>query len=96
MAGNDEKRGACFRCYVSGRVQGVFFRVSMRDVAIQLSVSGYTRNLSDGRVEVYACGKVSDLQRLKDWLWEGPPEALVTAVECEQCAFEERDGFRIA
>ncbi|MGD8875746.1 MAG: acylphosphatase, partial [Gammaproteobacteria bacterium] len=44
------------RCYVSGRVQGVFFRASTRDRARQLGLTGQASNLPDGRVEVIASG----------------------------------------
>ncbi|MFL6576710.1 MAG: acylphosphatase, partial [Povalibacter sp.] len=42
------------RCFVSGRVQGVYYRASARQKAIELGVSGYASNLEDGRVEVLA------------------------------------------
>ena len=42
------------RCFVSGRVQGVFYRASTRQKAVELGCTGYARNLSDGRVEVLA------------------------------------------
>jgi acylphosphatase len=73
---------ACRRCIVSGRVQGVFFRASTRTRARALGVSGYARNLPDGRVEVLACGEAQAVQSLCDWLAEGPPAARVSDVEC--------------
>lgn len=71
------------RCIVSGRVQGVFFRASARSQARAYGVVGYARNLPDGRVEVHAEGEVSAVDAFCDWLWEGPPAAEVTAVECK-------------
>lgn len=73
---------SCRRCYVSGRVQGVFFRASTREQARQLGVSGYARNLPDGRVEVLACGADAAVQQLCDWLAQGPPAAQVRKVSC--------------
>lgn len=69
------------RCLVAGRVQGVFYRASTRARAETLGVTGYARNLPDGRVEVLACGAATAVQSLCDWLWEGPPAAQVSVVE---------------
>lgn len=69
------------RCFVAGRVQGVFYRASTRMRAHALGVTGYARNLPDGRVEVLACGTLEAVDALCVWLWEGPPAAHVTAVE---------------
>jgi acylphosphatase len=69
------------RCYVSGRVQGVFFRASTRQKAAELGLRGYARNLADGRVEVLVVGEHALTQSLIDWLWQGPPSAHVSNVE---------------
>ena len=69
------------RCHVSGRVQGVFFRASTRDRARELGVTGYARNLPDGRVEVLACGKPDAVEALCRWLWQGSPSSQVTTVD---------------
>lgn len=73
----------CVRCWVSGRVQGVFYRASTRERALALGLRGYARNLPDGRVEVLACGPEGAVRELEAWLREGPPMARVTAVRCE-------------
>jgi len=71
------------RAFVSGRVQGVYFRASTRDRARELGVTGHARNLADGRVEVLACGPVTAVEQLCAWLWQGPPAARVDAVVVE-------------
>ena len=71
------------RCLVAGRVQGVFYRASTRQRALELGVTGYARNLEDGRVEVLACGEQGAVDALCDWLWQGPPASHVTSVELE-------------
>jgi acylphosphatase len=76
------------RCLVAGRVQGVFYRASTQSRARSLGVTGYARNLPDGRVEVLACGTPDSVQALCDWLWDGPPAAHVTAVEVASVAVE--------
>ncbi|HQU14795.1 MAG: acylphosphatase [Chromatiales bacterium 21-64-14] len=85
----------CVRCVVSGRVQGVFFRASARQQAVTLGVSGYARNLPDGRVEVVACGREQDVNVLRDWLQVGPPAARVDAVDCEPVDLPLIPGFRV-
>jgi len=75
---------ACQRFEVSGRVQGVFFRASTRDFARSIGLRGWARNLPGGEVEVVACGTGDDLQRLRSWLWDGPPLARVKDVRVEE------------
>ena len=72
------------RCLVAGRVQGVFFRASTRQRAEQLGVTGYARNLADGRVEVVACGEPAAVLTLCEWLWQGSPASRVTSVQVEE------------
>ena len=62
---------------VSGRVQGVWFRAAARDEAVRLGLSGWVRNLPDGRVEGTFTGEEHALQRMLDWLRTGPPGARV-------------------
>lgn len=81
------------RFFVSGRVQGVFFRASTRDEARQLGLAGYASNLRDGRVEVYAEGDAEALERLEQWLRRGPPLARVESLQREAAEPEGRDGF---
>lgn len=73
---------------MAGRVQGVFYRASAQSRARSLGVTGYARNLPDGRVEVLACGTPGSVQALCDWLWHGPPSAHVNSVEIEAVPVE--------
>jgi len=72
----------CKRCFVSGVVQGVSFRYYTRREALRLGLSGWARNLSDGRVDVLACGEKSAVEELCAWLNRGPALAQVTEVNC--------------
>lgn len=84
----------CKKCLVSGRVQGVFYRASTQRQANALAVTGWARNLSDGKVEVMACGEENAVNDLCDWLWDGPEYAKVTDVQCvEEGAEENFQGF---
>jgi acylphosphatase len=85
----------CRKCLVTGRVQGVFYRAAARQRARELGVTGYARNLPDGRVEVLACGLPEAVDSLCKWLWEGPPSARVTAVDCVEVDAEHPGGFTI-
>jgi acylphosphatase len=67
--------------YVSGRVQGVFYRATTEAVARQLHLTGWVRNLPDGRVELVAEGPQEALDRLIAWAHRGPEHAQVTGVE---------------
>ncbi|MBI3562577.1 MAG: acylphosphatase [Gammaproteobacteria bacterium] len=73
----------CYRCIVSGRVQGVFFRASTQAQARQWGVTGHAKNLPDGHVEVLACGEAEFVDALKAWLWHGPAAAKVDTVQCQ-------------
>jgi acylphosphatase len=68
------------RFLVSGRVQGVAFRAYAREQAQKLGLSGFARNLPDGRVEVAAAGPADALDALERWLWTGSPAAQVESV----------------
>ena len=66
--------------FVSGRVQGVFFRDHTRRWANSLGITGWVRNLWDGRVEALAEGERKDLEALIAKLKQGPPSAAVEEV----------------
>ena len=76
------------RCFVAGRVQGVFYRASTRIRAETLGVNGHACNLPDGRVEVLACGTPEAVDALCAWLWQGSPGSSVAAVTCEDLPLE--------
>ncbi|MDQ2812530.1 MAG: acylphosphatase [Actinomycetota bacterium] len=61
-----------YRVLISGRVQGVFFRDTCRRLAEQNGVSGWVRNLPDGRVEAVFEGPAEQVRRLVDWAHSGP------------------------
>lgn len=78
---------------IEGRVQGVWFRESTRREAVALGISGYAKNMPDGSVEVLACGNDTELDRLAEWLKNGPPMARVTRVESSPANAEAPDSF---
>ncbi len=83
------------RLLISGRVQGVAFRVSLREQAIARGLSGWTRNRFDGTVEAVVCGARADVDALARWACSGPTGARVDRVEREACAEPSCAGFAI-
>lgn len=86
--------------FVSGGVQGVFFRSATAETADGLGLNGWVRNLSDGRVEIIAEGKKEAARSLIEWCYQGTPAAQVAAVEVlwetptgEFARFEQRHTF---
>jgi len=71
------------RAWVTGKVQGVWFRRATQEQALKLGLTGYAKNLPDGRVEVLMCGSSDNIKVLSQWLWHGPENARVTHVELE-------------
>ncbi|HDH41612.1 MAG TPA: acylphosphatase [Candidatus Altiarchaeales archaeon] len=67
--------------YISGRVQGVFFRSNTRNMAEKLDLTGWVRNLPDGRVEAVFEGEESDVKEMIEWCHKGPTYASVSDVE---------------
>ncbi|HVT86054.1 MAG TPA: acylphosphatase [Chitinophagaceae bacterium] len=80
---------------VSGRVQGVFFRQSAKEVAQRLNISGEVRNLNDGDVEIIATGTKEQLEDLIEWCKQGPPRAAVTEVKFKSLPLQEFVHFTI-
>ena len=93
---HDKPRGACCKRYfVRGRVQGVGFRYFVERAAEELGIDGYTRNLDDGRVEVYAIGPPDKLSELAGRLWKGPRWSEVRGVEEQEAPMLQLIGFQI-
>ena len=67
--------------FISGAVQGVFFRSETRHVARNYGVTGWIRNLPDGRAEAVIEGEEKNIRKIIDFCRKGPPAAKVTNVE---------------
>jgi acylphosphatase len=69
--------------FISGRVQGVYFRAHTRDEARKRGLTGWVKNLYDERVEAVFEGDDEDIQSIINWCRTGPPHAVVTNVLVE-------------
>ncbi len=86
----------CALIYVSGRVQGVYFRGFTQEKARELGLNGYAQNLPDGRVKVEVLGEKENILRLITALHTGPSLASVTGVNVNWIeADEEFEDFVI-
>lgn len=82
--------------WVEGRVQGVFFRDSTRVVAVDLGLTGWVKNLADGRVEAVFEGEPSVCEQALAYIRQGPPQSRVTRVHVTWDEEEESfDNFNV-
>ena len=68
---------------ISGKVQGVFYRISCQEIAQGLGLTGWVKNLPTGQVEVLAQGEKEKIEKLIEWCKKGPPGAKVSEVKVE-------------
>ena len=80
---------------VNGRVQGVFFRDSVRQRAREHGVAGWVTNRSDGAVEAVLEGRPEDVDRMLEFIRTGPPHAQVQDVEVSEEPPEGLSGFSV-
>jgi acylphosphatase len=83
------------RAVVHGRVQGVFFRDTVRRAAQQRSVSGWASNRPDGTVEVWLEGEQDAVDSMLRVLHDGPPHAEVERVDVDEVEPQGLSGFKI-
>ncbi len=94
VAVQDERKAMLVR--ISGRVQGVSFRVWARDEAESLGLSGWVRNEADGSVKALIAGPDAAVSAMLARFWIGPPGASVSAVVSESADPDQVSaGFRI-
>ena len=93
---DDSQSESCVEIYVSGRVQGVFFRQFTKETATHFGLVGYVRNLPDGRVNAVAKGNHENIERFVKQLRTGPRMANVESLDAKWCEPDESfDDFSI-
>ncbi|MDP2734821.1 MAG: acylphosphatase [bacterium] len=85
-----------YHLLLSGRVQGVLFRQSARAKALELGLTGWAKNLIDGKVEIVVEGSRKEVEKFAVWAKQGPPLARVkNAEESEEEYAGEFEGFLV-
>lgn len=95
MSKSSSSNKLCRHYFITGKVQGVWFRDSTRKEATKQGVNGWVRNLPDGRVEAMICGTQDQLQIMHEWLQAGPELAEVTHIEVADQPCENIPDFSI-
>lgn len=80
------------RAYITGTVQGVFFRGFIKENAERHNVKGFVRNLEDGRIEVFLEGDVDNVNKMIELCKKGPKHSQIRKVEIKQERFQ---GFKV-
>lgn len=81
--------------FISGRVQGVFYRANTKEMAAEMEVDGWVKNLNDGRVEAVFEGRRKNIEKIIDWCWEGSSQANVEDIDVSWEDPRDIEGFEI-
>lgn len=83
------------RLYITGTVQGVFFRGFIKENAERLNVKGFVRNLEDGRIEVFLEGNSNEVNKMVEICKKGPKHSMIRKVEEKSEKFQDFKGFKV-
>ncbi len=83
------------RLYIDGTVQGVFFRMFVKENAERYNVKGFIRNLEDGRIEVFLEGNVDEVNKIIELCKKGPKHSQIRNVEIKPERFQDFKLFKI-
>jgi len=83
------------RLYVTGTVQGVFFRGFVKENAERYNVKGFIRNLEDGRIEIFLEGNAKDVNKMIELCKKGPKHSMIRNVEEKPERFQDMKGFKV-
>lgn len=83
------------RLYITGSVQGIFFRQFVKDHADKRKIRGYVRNLEDGRVEIFLEGNQEDVDAMASICKRGPQHSQIRNVEEKKESFQDFKEFKI-
>jgi acylphosphatase len=83
------------RLYIEGTVQGVFFRAFVKENAEKYDVKGFTRNLTDGRIEIFLEGDADNVNKIIDLCKNGPKHAQIKKIEIKPEKFQGFKSFKV-
>jgi len=83
------------RVYINGTVQGVFFRAFIKENAERHNVKGFSRNLEDGRIEVFLEGDPDNVNKMIELCKKGPKHAQIRNVEIKPEKFQDFKTFKV-
>ena len=83
------------RLFITGSVQGIFFRQFVKDKADKFGVKGYVRNLEDGRVEIFIEGNKDNVEQMLNLCKQGPQHAQIRNIEEKPESFQDFKEFKI-
>ena len=83
------------RLYLSGTVQGIFYRAFVKENAEKLNVKGFVRNLEDGRVEIFLEGNPDEVKKMIELCEKGPKHSMIKGVEEKVERFQDFKNFKI-
>ena len=83
------------RLYITGTVQGVFFRMFVKENAERQNVKGFVRNLEDGRIEIFLEGDSEGVNKMVELCKKGPKHAQIRNVEIKPERFQNFKVFKV-
>lgn len=83
------------RVYITGTVQGIFFRGFVKENAERHDVKGFVRNLEDGRVEVFLEGNVDEVNKMIELCKTGPKYSKIDKIEIKEEIFQGFKNFKV-
>ena len=83
------------RIYITGTVQGVFFRAFIKENAERYNVKGFIRNLEDGRIEIFLEGNSDEVNKMVELCKKGPKHSQIKKIEIKDERFQDFKTFKI-
>ena len=83
------------RLYITGTVQGIFFRGFVKENAERHNVKGFVRNLEDGRIEIFLEGNADDVDKVMELCKKGPKHSMIRNIEEKQEKYQDFKGFKV-